>query len=98
MLTPTPGKGTMNTSHHWDAGSRNLVISIGEKSPHSLAAFLCPSFSAAVGRVIRNGGVIWAWFVHGRTNTRFSTPLHATAHDVEIIGGGYSSLVLEFPL
>lgn len=87
----------MSASPHWDTGRRKLVISrTGVKTPFK-GVFLCPSFCAAIGRVIHYGGVIWAWFVHGRTCSRFSTPLHATAHEVEIIGGGLFTLEQEYP-
>lgn len=70
------------------AGSRN-PFSIGEKSPQSIAAFLCLSFSMASCRVyFVMTGCLGQRSALAGSNTRFSTPFQSVAHEVESIGGG----------
>lgn len=77
-------------------GRRNLVCSIGEKSPQTIAAFLCLSFRAALCRL---HSVMAGCFGHGSSMAApmrsFRPHFSPSPNSVETIGGGYQSLALE---
>lgn len=98
MLTTSTCQGKMNASPHWDTGSRNLVC-YGEKSPHLIAAFLCPSFNAVIGRVAS----LWRAALGQRSAlagsiTQFSTPFAARRPIASKLSAAVYSSVMESPL
>ena len=96
-LTCSPLAATIPTAGSSQRGRENPLFRYGEKSPQSLAAFLCLSFSAAFSRVYSVMAGCLGSLRAGRTISRYSHPIQPVAHVVRSIGGGYSSLDMESP-
>ena len=88
-LTVIRGAAILCASPHWDTGSRNPAN--GEKSPHSIAAFLCTSlFRAALSRLFTMTGC-GGQVSHLAAPFGGFRPHYSPSPDsVETISGGYS--------
>lgn len=89
MLTTSTCQGTMNTSAHWDTGSRNPFLSRRESAV--IGVFLCLSFSAAIGRVISvMTGCFGQRSALAVPRYGFRPHYSPSPDSVETISGGYS--------
>jgi hypothetical protein len=73
-------------------GRRKPVFRQGEKSPHSFAAFLCPSKTQALIRlVLCHGGLFWEAERPTAPCRGFPSPFQPATHALGSVGGGYPS-------